>query len=166
MAIIKAYAKTIYCHLKRGSLKVTAGDSVKVGQVIAHADNTGLSTGSHLHFGLKPIYKGEADWQWENLENNNGFRGAIDPMPFFETEVVTFKNPIKLGQSGEDVTTLQAFLVRQKFLIMPPNVSFGYYGKLTAQAVKAYQISKGIPHNNGVQVGPQTLKALNNDYTI
>lgn len=166
MAIIKTYAKTIYCHLKRGSLKVTAGDSVKAGQVIALADNTGLSTGSHLHFGLKPIYKGEAEWQWENLENENGFRGAINPTPYFETKVVTFKNQIKLGQSGEDVVTLQAFLIRNGLLKMPLNTPLGYYGPLTAKAVKDYQVSKGIQHNNGIQVGPATLQALNLDYTV
>lgn len=158
--------KTIYCHLLRGSLKVTGGDNVKVGQIIALADNTGLSTGSHLHFGLKPIYRGEKEWEFENLDNNNGYRGAVDPAPYFDTKVVTFKNIIKSGDRGEDVETLQAFLVRKGFLKMPPNTPFGFYGALTRKAVMNYQISKGIKHNNGVQVGVQTLAALNKDYTI
>lgn len=64
----ESYFKTIYCHLKKNSLLVTAGQTVKVGQQIAQADNTGLSSGSHLHFGLKPIQKGEEDWQWYNVE--------------------------------------------------------------------------------------------------
>jgi len=64
----QVYFKTIYCHLKKNSLLVTAGQSVKEGQQIAQADNTGASTGSHLHFGLKPIQKGEQDWQWDNVE--------------------------------------------------------------------------------------------------
>lgn len=160
------YWKTIYCHLKKGTLKVTGGQQVKVGQHIADCDNTGASTGSHLHFGLKPIFKGEEDWIWENADVNNGYRGAVDPTPYFEKSIDVFKSVIKSGQKGDDVIQLQAFLVRKGFLVMPPNTSFGFYGKLTADAVKMYQISKGIPHNNGVQVGPQTLKALNKDYTI
>jgi murein DD-endopeptidase MepM/ murein hydrolase activator NlpD len=78
-----AYYKTLYGHLKRGSLRVTAGQTVKTGDVIALADNTGASTGSHLHFGLKPVLPGEADWQWWNVEQSNGYNGAIDPAPFW-----------------------------------------------------------------------------------
>ena len=75
--------KTIYWHLKTGTTKVKAGQKVKVGTLLALADNTGMSTGSHLHFGLKPVYKGEYDWQWFNLEQNNGYKGCIDPAPYW-----------------------------------------------------------------------------------
>lgn len=77
------FYKSIYWHIKKGSFKVKAGDKVKAGQLIAEADNTGMSTGSHLHFGIKPVAKGEADWSWYNVEQANGFMGAIDPAPFF-----------------------------------------------------------------------------------
>jgi len=79
----QSFFKTIYCHMKTGSLKVKATEQVVAGQLIGLADNTGLSTGSHLHFGLKPIAQGEAEWVWENLEQNNGYRGAINPLPYF-----------------------------------------------------------------------------------
>jgi murein DD-endopeptidase MepM/ murein hydrolase activator NlpD len=78
-----AYFKTLYCHLRKDGLRVTAGQHVKVGDIIALADNTGVSTGSHLHFGLKPVQKGEADWQFSNVEQDNGYRGAIDPEPYW-----------------------------------------------------------------------------------
>ena len=78
-----AYAKTIYWHLKVGSICVHAGSKVKVGDKIGEADNTGFSTGSHLHFGLKPVYKGENDWTWTNAEQENGYKGAVDPNPYF-----------------------------------------------------------------------------------
>lgn len=161
-----SFFKTIYCHLKRDTLKVTGGQTVKVGQVIALADNTGLSTGSHLHFGLKPIYKGEQDWQWENLENDNGFRGAIDPAIYLPSLYVPFPKIIKEGQSGDDVERLQAFLIRKGLLKMPIGVALGFYGELTKKAVKDYQIANGIAHNNGVQVGPKTLEKLNAQYDL
>lgn len=78
-----AYYKTIYWHLQKDGIQVKAGQKVKTGDVLGLADNTGLSTGDHLHFGLKPVYKGETDWQWTNAEQNNGYKGAIDPEPFF-----------------------------------------------------------------------------------
>lgn len=162
----KAFYKTVYCHLTPGSFKVKLGDFVKCGQVVALSDNTGLSTAPHLHFALKPIYKGEQDWQWSNAEQTNGYFGAIDPTPFFNTKIIVFKKTIKKGDVGDDVTTLQAFLIRKGFLKMPPNTQLGYYGNITAEAVKKYQISRNITHNNGVQVGPLTLKALNLDYDI
>jgi len=78
----KSGYKTIYWHLKDGRTFVEAGEEVKAGQVIAEADNTGFSTGSHLHFGLKRItFLTRGDYY--NTDQENGYYGAIDPMPYF-----------------------------------------------------------------------------------
>lgn len=76
------FFKTVYWHLIN-NIPVRMGQSVKAGDIIGYADNTGYSTGNHLHFSLKPQIKGENDWTWENIEQNNGFKGAIDPTPYF-----------------------------------------------------------------------------------
>lgn len=78
-----AFLKSIYWHLIPNSFTVHPGDTVQVGQIIALADNTGLSTGTHLHFGIKPVAQGENDWEWSNVDQNNGYLGAIDPLPYF-----------------------------------------------------------------------------------
>ena len=77
----EVYFKSIYWHLKDVFVKVN--QKVEVGQILAIGDNTGKSTGPHLHFGLKPVAKGEADWQYYNFEQDNGFLGAIDPASYF-----------------------------------------------------------------------------------
>lgn len=159
------YFKTVYVHLKKGSIIVVPNQEVKVGQKIAEADNTGLSSGSHLHFALKPIYQGEQDWQWYNLESTNGFFGSINPEQYFSSDLTPFKNIIKFGDVSDDVVRLQSFLLRKK-LMSPIYIGFGTYGPRTRDAVKKYQISKGIPHNGGMQVGPLTLEALNKDYDL
>lgn len=41
-----------YAHLRRGSLQVGAGDTVRAGQVLAHCGNSGNSTEPHVHFQL------------------------------------------------------------------------------------------------------------------
>lgn len=42
-----------YCHGTPGSLKVKSGDNVRAGQLIMLSDNTGQSTGPHLHVQVK-----------------------------------------------------------------------------------------------------------------
>lgn len=65
-----------YWHL--AGMNVKLGDKVKVGQVIGWADNTGLSTGSHLHYEIKPVKDGV------NTIQNNKMLGAIDPLPYLQ----------------------------------------------------------------------------------
>ena len=63
---------TIYCHLQRTIVKV--GDKVIRHQLLGYSDNTGNSTGPHLHFGVPPC-----DSNGTKTEKGNGFSGYIDP---------------------------------------------------------------------------------------
>jgi len=60
---------TYYAHLANAT--VSAGQKVKAGDVIGNSNNTGASTGPHLHFGLK--IDGESP----------AYKGYVDPMPYF-----------------------------------------------------------------------------------
>lgn len=62
---------TYYAHL--ASAAVSPGQKVKAGTTIGFSNNTGASTGPHLHFGVK------IDGQ------NPAYKGYVDPMPFFTT---------------------------------------------------------------------------------
>lgn len=75
------YYKLRYWHLKE--FKVYDGQEVKCGDLLGLGDSTGLSTGDHLHFGLKPC-----DKDGNSLEPNNGYFGAIDPLPYYENVFV------------------------------------------------------------------------------
>lgn len=64
-----------YWHLQDYSVEV--GQIVGTGDLIGHADNTGKSTGSHLHWSLKPQIIDE-NGNYKNKFSKNGYAGAID----------------------------------------------------------------------------------------
>ena len=164
-----SHVKTIYWHLKKGSLKVTGSQSVKRGELIGLADNTGMSTGSHLHFGMKKISKGENDWDWYNLDNSNGYFGAIDPQPYLDT-FIPFTKQMYFGETSTDVETMQAFFIRKGLMQPILDGGFGTYGKKTASAVYTFmknsgKLSKADLLWRGYNVGKKTLEELNRQYT-
>lgn len=61
---------TVYCHLAEGSVRVTQGQTVPIGTVIGAVGNTGVSTGPHLHFEVRP---------------NGG--AAVDPIDWLKARV-------------------------------------------------------------------------------
>lgn len=65
---------------------------------------------------------------------------------------------LKQGNRGENVRLLQQMLA-QDLSIYPEGTISGFYGRLTAQAVKRFQKKHGIEQVGNV--GPKTLKKLN-----
>ena len=76
--------EAVYAHLKSVAVKV--GTWVKEGDLVAYVDNTGIgSTGTHLHFGIKPLYElSESTFAWDS---KNGYAGWIDPYPLFKGKI-------------------------------------------------------------------------------
>jgi hypothetical protein len=69
---------SVYCHLKRGSVKVHVGQSVKKGNVLGLCGNSGHSSEPHLHFQLQdgPLF--ESSWGVEAaFENVSVTRGDM-----------------------------------------------------------------------------------------
>lgn len=169
----QSYFKTFYGHLQTGGFKVKLNDKVKVGQVIALSGNTGMSFGGHLHMGLKPVLLNEEDWTWFNLEQNNGYNGAIDPTLYLPP-VAEFQTPMKYGDTGYDVEKIQAFLLRHKYMApFIDSIGFGTYGPKTAIAVYKFQLEfcnlsfweKLTLKGKMSKVGPKTLAKLNELYS-
>jgi len=85
------------------ALDVHNGDELKTGDLLGYADSTGYSSGDHLHFELK-----EVDFYGRVLNQDNGYFGAVDPLPFMEEK---FALDIKGIQSKID-------LIREKLAIL------------------------------------------------
>ena len=112
-----------YAHL--ASAAVSPGQKVKAGAVIGFSDNTGASTGPHLHFGLR--IDGE----------NAPFKGYVDPMPFFTTGGI---DPDETGAADPfpDAVALPGLQFEVTFETLNvrngPGVEFSIIGQLTKGA--------------------------------
>lgn len=79
----------LYAHLKNA--RCATGQTVKEGDIIAVSDNSGNTTGAHLHFGYRPV----------GFDVNNGYGGFVDPMVLFNQPVVPVT--IKIARIGTNL---------------------------------------------------------------
>ena len=113
------YFKSIYWHLcdpikepKLASPLANKGAlPVKRGDIIGYADNTGFSNSDHLHFGIKPVaLVGESLFTSGPLLPDNGYKGAIDPMPFLEDPSYTEDIEVKKFLMRQIISLFQQIL--------------------------------------------------------
>jgi len=77
------YWQSVYYHLYP-DIRVRPGQNVAIGCILGRADNSGkYTTGTHLHIGLKRVAP-LADGRWKQLDQNNGYFGAVDPLPYLQ----------------------------------------------------------------------------------
>lgn len=135
------YFKTRYWHHLEN--KVTLGDKVKKGQVISLADNSGYSAGDHLHLEIKPVkiikeHKGIP--VVENLLQDNGYFGAVNPIPYLGGMPHLFYVDMKMSQTYDrEVEKFQDFLITEGLMEPVDPKEKGYYGKKTQSAVFEFQ---------------------------
>lgn len=184
----QAFFKTIYWHMvdsykepkyrspiEKYTDTTGAGILVKAGDLLGYANSTGVSTGDHLHFGLKPMSLSYPN-DYTNIEQDNGYQGAIDPTPCFnglyaeditkKTMMSPFVIDMSYMQSNNEIARLQLFLKQLGYFPLIQGCT-GYYGDITRNAVYHFQLDhvKLTPWENlvikGRIVGAKTRQALN-----
>jgi murein DD-endopeptidase MepM/ murein hydrolase activator NlpD len=76
--------EVVYGHLEKS---LVPNGRVKEGDLIALSDNTGFSTGPHLHFGLRRIYYEKNGAGPYVLNYDNGYFGYVDPATYFPADL-------------------------------------------------------------------------------
>jgi hypothetical protein len=152
--------KLRYWHLK--GIHVKKGQVVKTGDLLGWEDNTGYSSGEHLHQEGKHVANGI------NVFQNNGYYGAFDISLYwngtYAKQQNLFTKKMEFGQRSDDIKRMQQLLKDKGYFTYPECT--GYYGEVTRQAVLMFQEENvGLSWYErtilrGTVVGPKTLKAL------
>ena len=104
------YFKTIYWHLQP-NIPVIKNQKVKVGDIIGYADNTGMSTGPHLHFGCKPGDLVQNEFIKAFPDNN--FFGCVDPKLYL-SELSAYQVLNSLQLASEVIRKVVDWLLKRK----------------------------------------------------
>lgn len=141
---------TLYCHFKKGTLRVKKGDKVAKGEILGYMGSTGRSTGAHLHFGISLF----GEW--------------VDPEKYFDKNlseinkltVTQERKMLKRGAAGAEVKLLQT-LLNFYGASLECDASFG---PATAKALAEFQKSRGITADSvaGVVTWQELMKIAKN----
>lgn len=146
------FLKLRYWHLK--SFTVEVGQTVKVGDQIGVTNNTGYSSGNHLHFEGQLMSK-DAGGHPKLVKLPTKYANSINIEPYFNglfaADIFRFKRDLWFGK--QDVDNIQ---LQRRLGVIPTSINFG---PMTFAAVVKYQQAHGITPTG--YVGPKTRASLN-----
>lgn len=162
----------VYWHFKEDLVKVM--DRVEVGHLLGVTDSTGASTGNHLHFEIIPVaitHSGSVP-----AFPNNGYAGAIDPVPFLngryanpmQNPKFSFQKDLHYGMWNSDVYAWQKMLRYENIFNHIPT---GFYGEITRQCTYDWQVMHKVApleeviRLKGMNVGPASRAYANTYYS-
>lgn len=137
--------ETVYAHLSKRM--VNEGEVVKRGQAVGIIGNTGVSTGTHLHFELH-----EGEWTYEKEH-------ALDPLFVFDlpdsTARLEHKNSKESIPNQQDSTQIKQESVKTEVHFTSVNKTASDLHKETDQQKKVITVTKG-----------DTLWELSNNFKV
>ncbi len=173
-----SWGRSYYGHLSKMTAYV--GKKVNKGWPLGMSGSTGLSTGPHLHFGIKP----------NKNDANNGYYGKINPLPYLglESEEVNAENIVFSSSQPESFTvkvlTWHVSLKKGDKLKLGygykvPNVSPQFYllgplkftdksGETAFQEARQWQLAVDADGSGANSVSPTTgsTSSSGNTYTF
>lgn len=91
--------KTVYCHMKEGSIKVAIGDKVEAGDIIGQVGQSGMAEFPHLHFGI--LWENGVMDPYTGLTNTDGCGGHKQSL--WKNPDDMFYSPVSIYDGGFDI---------------------------------------------------------------
>jgi murein DD-endopeptidase MepM/ murein hydrolase activator NlpD len=184
MVLRHSWGQSYYGHLSETTKK--EGDTVTKGHPIALSGQTGLATGPHLHFGIKP----------NTNDADNGYYGKINPWPYLanaqsvtdvlaaevdsatESATLVSQNPDESVQIIRwQVSAKAGDVVSLGYSYQVPNISPQFYlvgpltlreeGSLVFAEARRWQLAVDVgPGTNTVSPTSGTISATDQTYTF
>jgi hypothetical protein len=129
VVIQHTWGKSYYGHLSKADMGV--GDTVFAGSQIGRSGSTGVSTGGHLHFGVKPTL----------YDVDNGYFGKIDPLPYMSFDHAIKDKYVFDAQTGFTLDDHLKAITWHVVLRAGEEISLGYSYK--APEVSPYRYTLG-----------------------
>lgn len=148
------YLKLRYWHFKSFQAKV--GDYVNVGDILGVSDNTGNSSGNHLHFEGQ-LFRKDSGGHPSLVTTNDDYANTINIEPYFNGLHAADIRPQRFTKNLYFTLRDPQVLDLQKFLGVYPQT--GYFGPITLYYVLKYQVAHAITPTGFV--GPITRGSLN-----
>lgn len=161
------WGKSYYGHLSE--LQVKIGQKVSKADQIGLSGNSGLSTGSHLHFGIKP----------EDHDLRNGYYGKIDPLPYLglteqssklsSAKVIRWHVSLKKGETKTLQYQYKAPNISPQFYTLGPLKFFDSDNDLVFQESRQWMIAADevisatiiSPRNSTLNMGTEQVGGTN-----
>lgn len=145
------WGKSYYGHLSK--ITVLKGQSIGKGEQLGLSGSTGLSSGPHLHFGVKP----------NRFDGQNGYYGKIDPAVFLglstqfqqitsnqttPVKVISWQVNIKKGENLKIGYQFKAAQISPEFYTIGP-LTFMENNQVVFKEARLWQIAADAVTNDG-----------------
>ncbi len=106
------WGRSYYGHLNQNQIQV--GQTVKKGDIVGLSGKTGITTGPHLHFGIRP----------KDYNIFNGYFGKVDPLPYLSSHI---QNTQSVKKIAWDITAAAGETISLGYQFDAPEVSPEFY---------------------------------------
>ena len=182
VVIEHSWGKSYYGHLSR--ITTDEGKKIEKGHPLGMSGSTGISTGPHLHFGIKP----------NDNDPNNGYYGKINPLPYLNIidgnqnvlgrtiensqesgsssssgmQIITWKVSVKKDERIKLGYNFKAPNISPQFFLLGPLEFEDNDGKIIFQEARRWQLAIDADGSGANTVAPTTgtVSSSGNTYTF